>query len=199
ALLTQLVPARRLRPVMGLWGCYMPFGMSLVLLLCPWLLESIGWRAIWVLIAMLSLAAAGLVWRFVPSDVTSGPPVRSLALVRQTVTSARPWLLAASFGFYAGQWMSVFGFLPTLYAEEGVSAAGAGVLTALGAGINVVGNFGAGLLLQREWTRHGLLIFAALTMLVGAWLLFGSGAPFGVRFAAVLAFSAAGEIGRAHV
>ena len=110
------------------------------------------------------------------------------------MTSARPWLLAASFGFYAGQWMCVFGFLPTLYAEEGVSTARAGLLTALGAGINVVGNFGAGLLLQRGWSRHGLLIFAAVTMLVGAWLLFGSGAPFGVRFAAVLAFSAAGGL-----
>ncbi len=194
ALLTRLVAPRRLRPVMGLWACYMPFGMSLMLVLCPWLLESIGWRAIWVLIALLSLAVAGLVWRFVPPDATGGPPVRALALVRQTVTSARPWLLAASFGFYAGQWMSVFGFLPTLYAEEGVSTARAGLLTALGAGINVVGNFGAGLLLQRGWSRHGLLIFAALTMLVGAWLLFGSGAPFGVRFAAVLAFSAAGGL-----
>lgn len=194
ALLTQLVPAKRLRPAMGLWGCYMPFGMSLMLVFSPWLLESIGWRAIWVLIALLSLAVAGVVWRFVPPDAAGGPPVRALALVRQTVTSARPWLLAASFAFYAGQWMSVFGFLPTLYAEEGVSATRAGFLTALGAGINVVGNFSAGLLLQREWTRHGLLIFAAVTMLVGAWLLFGSSAPFGVRFAGVLAFSAAGGL-----
>src|SRR5690606_13027729 len=194
ALLTQLVPAQRLRPVMGLWGCYMPFGMSLMLVLSPWLLESVGWRAIWVLIALLSLAAAGLVWRFVPPDAAGGPPVRALALVRQTVTSARPWLLAASFGFYAGQWMSVFGFLPTLYAEEGVSAASAGLLTALGAGVNVIGNFGAGLLLQRGWSRHGLLIVAAVTMLVGAWLLFGSDAPFAACFAGVLAFSAAGGL-----
>ena len=194
ALLTRLVPAHRLRPVMGLWACYMPFGMSLMLILCPWLLDTIGWRAIWVLISLFSLAVAALVWRFVPPDAAGGTPVRALVLVKQTVTSARPWLLAASFGFYAGQWMSVFGFLPTLYADEGVSAARAGLLTALGAGINVVGNFGAGLLLQRGWSRHGLLIFAAVTMLVGAWLLFGSGAPFGLRFVGVLAFSAAGGL-----
>lgn len=194
ALLARLVAARRLRPVMGLWACYMPFGMALMLVLCPWLLDTVGWRAIWVLIAIVSLAVAGLVWRFVPPDVPTGPPPRALALVRQTLASPRPWLLAASFGFYAGQWMSVFGFLPTLYAEEGVPATRAGVLTALGAGINVVGNFGAGLLLQRGWSRHALLIVAAVTMGLGAWVLFGSGAPFGVRFAAVLAFSAAGGL-----
>jgi MFS family permease len=197
ALLARLVPPRRLRPVMGLWACYMPFGMAVMLVLGPWLLGTIGWRAIWILIALLSIAVAGLLLRFVLSDPASAPdapPVRALALVRQTIASVRPWLLAASFGFYAGQWMSVFGFLPTLYAQEGVPATTAGLLTALGVGINVVGNFGAGLLLQRGWQRHVLLIVAAVTMLVGAWLLFGSDAPFGVRFAGVLAFSAAGGL-----
>lgn len=194
ALLTRLVPARRLRPVMGLWACYMPLGMAVMLILCPWLLTTVGWRAIWVLIALLSLALALLVRRFVPPDEAGGPAVRALALVRQTVRSPRPWLLAASFCFYAGQWMSVFGFLPTFYGEQGVGAAAAGALTAAGVGINVTGNFGAGLLLQRGWPRHALLIFAAATMLASAWVLFGSAAPFAVRFAAVLAFSAAGGL-----
>ena len=194
ALLTRLVSARRLRPVMGLWACYMPLGMSTVLILCPWLLDSIGWRGIWVAIAILCAVLAFLVWRIVPADPVGGAATRSLALVRQTIFSLKPWLLAASFCFYAGQWMSVFGFLPTLYQEQGVPATSAGVLTALGAGINVTGNFGAGLLLQRGWRRHWLLIFAALTMLVSAWTIFGSEAGFAVRFGAVLAFSAAGGL-----
>ena len=195
ALLSRLVTARRLRPVMGLWACYMPLGMSTVLVLSPWLLDSIGWRGIWVVIAVLSAALAVLVWRIVPPDPATGQaPTRSIALVRQTVGSLRPWLLAMSFGFYAGQWMSVFGFLPTLYQQQGVAATAAGVLTAVGAGINVIGNFGAGIMLQRGWHRHWLLVFAALTMLVSAWVLFGSQAPFAARYAAVLAFSAAGGL-----
>jgi predicted MFS family arabinose efflux permease len=194
ALLTRLVGTRQLRAVMGLWACYMPLGMATVLVLCPWLLATIGWRGIWAAIAALSASLALLVWLIVPADPAGGQATRSAALVRQTLGSLKAWLLAGSFCFYAGQWISVFGFLPTLYQEQGVPATTAGVLTAIGAGINVTGNFGAGLLLQRGWQRHSLLIFAALTMFLSAWTMFGSEAPFAVRFAAVLAFSAAGGL-----
>jgi predicted MFS family arabinose efflux permease len=194
ALLTRLVSARRLRPVMGLWACYMPLGMATVLILCPWLLDSIGWRSIWAGIAIVSAALALLVLRLLPPDPPHGQSVRSMALVMRTIGSVKPWLLSASFGFYAGQWMSVFGFLPTLYQAQGVPSATAGILTALGAGVNVIGNFGAGLLLQRGWQRHSLLIFAALVMLVSAWALFASEASFAIRYGAVLAFSIAGGL-----
>jgi len=194
ALLARLVSAQRLRPVMGLWACYMPLGMSVVLVLCPWLLDSFGWRAIWVGIAGISACLAVAVWSLVPPDPAGKQVTGSTALVLLTIGSPRPWLLATSFAVYAGQWMSVFGFLPTFYGEEGVPAATAGVLTALGAGINMTGNLGAGLLMQRGWRRHRLLIFAALTMLVTAWIIFASPAPFAVRYAALLAFSAAGGL-----
>lgn len=194
ALLTRLVAGHRLRPVMGLWACYMPLGMSVVLILCPWLLEAIGWRGIWVVIAGLSLVLAVAVWRIVPPDPPRPAATRSMVLVKQTVGSLRPWLLASSFGVYAGQWMSVFGFLPTMYQQQGVPATAAGVLTALGVAVNMIGNFGAGLLMQRGWPRDRLLIFAALSMLIGAWLIFASSAPFPLRYAALLAFSAAGGL-----
>ncbi len=194
ALLTRLVAGHRLRPVMGLWACYMPLGMSLVLVLCPWLLEAIGWRGIWIGIAAISLALAALVWRVVPPDPPRAVTTRSLALVKQTVGALRPWLLASSFGVYAGQWMSVFGFLPTMYQQQGVATGAAGILTAVGVAVNMIGNFGAGLLMQRGWPRHRLLVFAALTMLLAAWVIFASSASFPLRYAALLAFSAAGGL-----
>ena len=181
ALLTRLVAGHRLRPVMGLWACYMPLGMSIVLVLCPWLLDAIGWRGIWIAIAAISVALAALVWRIIPPDPPQASSTRSMALVRQTVGALRPWLLASSFGVYAGQWMSVFGFLPTMYQQQGVPATTAGLLTALGVAVNMIGNFGAGVLMQRGWLRHRLLIFAALV-------------PFALRYAALLAFSAAGGL-----
>jgi cyanate permease len=90
--------------------------------------------------------------------------------------------------------MSVFGFLPTMYQQQGVAATAAGVLTAIGVAVNMVGNFGAGLLMQRGWPRDRLLIFAALTMLLAAWIIFASSASFPLRYAALLAFSAAGGL-----
>jgi MFS transporter, CP family, cyanate transporter len=194
ALLARLVSPHRLRPVMGLWACYMPLGMSIVLVLCPWLLDLIGWRGIWIAIAAASASLAAAVWWVLPPDPPRRHVTGSVALVMLTIGSVRPWLLAASFGVYAGQWMSVFGFLPTLYGAEGVASATAGVLTAVGAGINMTGNVGAGLLMQRGWRRHRLLIFAALTMLAAAWIIFASGAPFAVRYGALLAFSAVGGL-----
>jgi MFS family permease len=194
ALLSRLVNADRLRPVMGLWACYMPLGMSIVLMLGPWLLDGVGWRGIWVGLAVLSGLLAVAAWRLLPADPYRAEITRAMALVKQTIGSPRPWLLAASFGVYAGQWMSVFGFLPTLYREQGVPASTAGVLTALGAGINMSGNFGAGLLMQRGWRRHRLLIFASTAMLTSAWIIFASEAPFTVRYAALLLFSAAGGL-----
>jgi MFS family permease len=194
ALLTRLVAGHRLRPVMGLWACYMPLGMSAVLVLCPWLLGTIGWRGIWVAIAAACVVLAGLVWRLIPPDPAGVAATRSMALVRQTVAGLKPWLLASTFGFYAGQWMSVFGFLPTLYQEQGVPATAAGMLTALGVAVNMIGNFGAGLLMQRGWRRHRLLVFASLTMLLAAWIIFASAAPFAFRYLALLAFSSAGGL-----
>ena len=194
ALLTRLVAGHRLRPVMGLWACYMPLGMSIVLVLCPWLLDAIGWRGIWIAIAAITVALAALVWRIIPPDPPQASSTRSMALVRQTVGALRPWLLASSFGVYAGQWMSVFGFLPTMYQQQGVPATTAGLLTALGVAVNMIGNFGAGVLMQRGWLRHRLLIFAALVMLVSAWMIFAGSVPFALRYAALLAFSAAGGL-----
>ncbi len=194
ALLTRLVSGHRLRPVMGLWACYMPLGMSMVLVLCPWLLDAVGWRGIWIGIAAISAALAALVWLVVPPDPPRTSATRSMSLVMQTVGARGPWLLASSFGVYAGQWMSVFGFLPTMYQQQGVPVTAAGVLTAIGVAVNMIGNFGAGLLMQRGWRRERLLIFAALAMLVAAWIIFASAASFPARFAGLLAFSAAGGL-----
>ena len=194
ALLTRLVAGHRLRPVMGLWACYMPLGMSIVLVLCPWLLAAIGWRGIWIAIAAISLGLAALVWLIVPPDPPRTVATRSLMLVRQTIGALRPWLLASSFGVYAGQWMSVFGFLPTMYQQQGVAPAAAGILTAVGVAVNMIGNFGAGVLMQRGWPRDRLLVFAAFTMLMAAWVIFAGDATFALRYAALLAFSAAGGL-----
>lgn len=194
ALLARLVPPARMRPVMGLWACYMPAGMGLALLVSPWLLQAVGWRGTWQWLAGLSLLLALLIPALIDADPPVREPPRSLSLVRRTVARPGPWLLALSFGCYAGQWMGLFGFLPTFYAQQGIAGATAGSMTAIGVLVNTTGNFGAGLLMQRGVAAHRLLAFAAVTMLACAWVLFGSGLPSGWRYGAVLVFSAVGGL-----
>lgn len=231
ALLARVVQPGRLRAVMGLWGCYMPTGMGLVLLFGPLLLAAADWRALWWLMAIVPLVLAALVRRIIDSDPgqarrgdsgrgrndgtaslsggsggsssnsgsSSGAALASPGggagrLVLETLRSPGAWLLAIAFGCYAGQWMSVMGFLPTFYGGEGIAPAMAGFLTAVGALINVSGNFASGLLLQRGMPAGRLVLTASLTMLICAWCLFGSDLPFAVRYAALLAFSAVGGL-----
>jgi hypothetical protein len=66
--------------------------------------------------------------------------------------------VAASFALYSSQWLAVIGFLPVIYAAAGVGATATGVLTALAAAVNMIGNLGAGRLLQRGVPTAGLRI-----------------------------------------
>ena len=99
---------------------------------------------------------------------------------------------------YSGQWLAVVGFLPSIYAQAGVSGTLTGVLTALAAAVNMVGNIASGRLLQRgaqpQWLLYGG--FAAMGM--GALLAYaaigGVALPPAARYAAVLMFSMLGGL-----
>ncbi len=194
ALLARSVPPARLRGVMGAWSAYMPVGMALALAASPLAYESVGWRAVWWAVALASLAVAVLIGRVVAPDPAGRAPHGALSLMRDTLRSPRPWVLAVAFGCYASQWMGVFSFLPTLYTEAAVPLALAGTLTAIGVVVNVIGNLSSGVLLQCGVPRPVLIAVAALAMIAGAWLCFGSDAPFAVRYAGVLLFSAVGGL-----
>lgn len=192
ALLSRLVDPARMRAVMGVWAAYMPVGMALTLLIAPWAIAAIGWQGLWVSVSLLAIGLAVLIDRMIPPDPKGGRTVRWASLVRSTAGAPGPWLLALSFGTYAGQWMGVFGFLPTIYESAGIAPASAGLLTALGVAVNTIGNTGGGFALQRGVRARTLLIIASSTMLVCGWMLFRADAPFAVRYAAVLVFSAVG-------
>jgi CP family cyanate transporter-like MFS transporter len=194
ALLARHVDARRLRGVMGLWSAYMPLGMALGLALAPLAYETVGWRPVWWTIAAACLAMAAILGPAVGPDPRGRVPDDALGLVRDTLRSPRPWLLAGVFACYASQWMGVFTFLPTLYAEAGIALTLAGSLTALGVVVNVVGNLASGVLLQRGVSRAVLITAASVAMALGAWLCFGSDAPFAARYGGVLLFSAVGGL-----
>ena len=120
------------------------------------------------------------------------------ARLGQTLSAPGPWLVALSFAVYSSQWLAVIGFLPTIYLQAGVSGATTGVLTALAAAVNMLGNMAAGRLLHRGWPAPRLLGIGFVVMALAAAAAFaggpGAGLPAALRFAAVLVFSAVGGL-----
>ncbi|MFO6419963.1 CynX/NimT family MFS transporter [Hylemonella sp. W303a] len=221
----------RLNAALSLWSMYMPAGTALSLLVTPWVIGLMGWAASWWVLAALALLAAGLVARVLPADparlapaavpteaqahdATPGrqpAPARKpaqadpwTARLAQTLGALGPWLLALTFGVYAAQWLTVVGFLPSAYAQAGVSVQWAGLLTAGVALINIVGNVGAGRLLQAQvpapallGTGFGVMVLSACVAFADwpHWWAIESATAVGLaRYVAVLLFSAVGGV-----
>lgn len=198
-LLRRLVPPAHIDRVIGFWGGYMPTGAALGLLIGPQWIAVLGWRSWWVATALVALAGAVLVSRRVPELATSAvagvrEPVGSR--LARTLTHPGPWLVGLMFGAYSSQWLAVIGFLPTVYEQAGVPAGQRGVLTAVAALVNVIGNVAGGQLLARRVAPVTVLAIGFVTMIVTAFLAFhgagDAGLPMTVRYAAVLCFSAVG-------
>ena len=199
-LLRRLVPPQRLSRVLGLWGTYMPFGAALALLAGPLWIGAFGWRAWWWLLAGVTLAMALWLARVVPatSIVTSMAADSWWQRLSTTLSAPGPWLVALTFAVYAGQWLAVIGFLPTIYLQAGVSGAATGVLTALAAAVNIGGNIAGGRLLQAGVPATRLLRTGFVVMGLSAVVAFaavdGATLPPALRYAAVLLFSAVGGL-----
>jgi MFS family permease len=203
-LVRRLVPPQRLSRVLGFWGSYMPFGAALALLIGPLWIGAFGWRSWWWLLAGVTLVMAAWLARAVPA-LPAGTIAATAAAdrswgqrLRQTLRAPGPWLVALSFAVYAGQWLAVIGFLPSIYLSAGVSGAMTGVLTALAAAVNMIGNVASGRLQHAGVAPTRLLAFGFVAMgltAVAAYAeLAGQGLPASLRYLAVLLFSTFGGL-----
>jgi len=203
ALIRRTVDASQLSGRMGWWGTYMPTGSALALLLGPWVIAGLNWSAWWWLLGAVAALAWVAVWLCVP-DVQPLAPTHNAAndawpkRLALTLQSPSPWLVALTFAVYSSQWLAVVGFLPTVYAELGLAAGTAGLLSACVALANVSGNIMSGRLLQRGWPAQRLLTigFTCMTLgAVGAYAVWqGEGLPTSLRFVCVVMFSAVGGL-----
>jgi len=203
-LIRRQVGVDKLSKRLGLWGCYMGFGTSLALLTAPWVIDSAGWQGWWRALALISILMLVWVLLRVPAD----PPPKSLShgtntlhapwwqRPKDTLSKPGPWLIAIIFALYSSQWLSVIGFLPSIYRQAGFSLMLIGPLTALVALINVLGNLASGYLLHRGISADRLLYTGFGVMAAGTVLAFSSltdGAPL-LRYIAVLLFSMVGGV-----
>jgi MFS family permease len=193
----------------------MPLATTLALLAGPWVLQAAGWRAWWWLLAAMTAAMALWAACAVPAGTRhSGGATAPGALplktrLVRTLSAPAPWLLALAFATYAGQWLAVIGFLPTIYAQGGTALASAGLLAAAAAGVNIIGNVAAGRLLQAGVSPVKLLATGFVAMGFCACVAFVAFAvspadvpqaapqpwfPPLLRFAAVLLFSGFGGL-----
>ena len=79
ALITRLSAPHDRPLAFALWGCFMPFGMAVVMLAAP-ALSAIGWRGLWLGMSGLLLLILALAWRFLPQP----PPLpRTVRATRQ--------------------------------------------------------------------------------------------------------------------
>ena len=202
-LVRRLVAPERISLMLGVWGAYMPLATASALLIGPLWIQVFGWRAWWWLMAALTGATALWLVRAVPdaTPAVAAPaqaPMRWTTRLRHTLSARGPWLIAASFAAYSSQWLAVVGFLPSIYTQAGISGAATGVLTALAAAVNMVGNIGSGRLLHRGVRPTTLLHGGFMAMALTATLAFagsnGEGVHAVLRYAAVLAFSMIGGV-----
>jgi MFS transporter, CP family, cyanate transporter len=206
-LIRRLVPDAGLAARLGLWGTYMPLGTALALLAGPSWVAHWGWSTWWWMAAALSGAFALAVHRLVPAD---GPRAAGQGAagagggwahrLARTLRSAGPWLIALSFAVYSAQWLAVIGFLPSVYAQAGLSPVAAGVASAVVASVNMLGNIASGRLLQRGVPAQRLLQVGFATMAVGGLVAYAPVWPAAslvgvvVPFLAVSAFSLVGGL-----
>jgi predicted MFS family arabinose efflux permease len=193
----RVLHAPTLSRVLGWWGAYMPLGTAVALLLGSALIAAIGWRGTWLALAATTLFAWALLTVRVPPPAALADTHTAAELgprLRRTLSARGPWLVALAFFLYSGQWLAVVGFLPTIYQQAGFAATAVGALTALAAGVNLLGNVAAGRLLARGVSPGRVLQLAYFTMALGAVVAFASGVPPWAQYLAVLLFSAVGGL-----
>jgi len=185
-----------LRLALGAWSTYMPAGSALMMVLAPLLLGLVGWRGMWVAVAVLAaLWALLIVWR-VPADPPSHLRADGASMwrnVQRTATRPGPWLLATVFGCYTIQWVSLMVWLPTFLIEQrGVGLGTASLLTALVVVCNVPGNLFGGWLLHRHLPRWRLLAISGIGMSLCMAGIFSTALSDELRYGLCLVFSCFG-------
>jgi MFS family permease len=189
ALMTHVTRLADRPRAMALWSAYMPTGGTAALVAAPWLLAAVGWRGLWLVIAILTAGCFLLVLRAVPA-VAPHARVGFARLARESLSQPGSLLLCVAFIGYAAQWASVLVWLPTFAIDErGASTKLAALLTAGMVAANVPGNLLGGPLMARGVSRARLITFASCAQALSALGIFLDLLPDAGRYASCLSFS----------
>jgi MFS family permease len=179
---------------MTCWSTFMPSGIALGMLMAP-LVEGLGWRTAWGIMALLPWGAALLVGALLPRS--AGAPAEGQGGLGRRVSAlwrARlPVFVAAAFACYAVVYFGTAGFLPARLVEGfGLSLGHAGMLGAVAAIANIGGNLLAGRLMRRGWRAPVLVMGAGAGMTLLSAGAFALPSSLALTLAAALLASAIG-------
>ncbi len=194
-LVLRLADDRTRQTAMGLWGAYLPLGAGLILLAGGVVIETVGWRGLWLLISASYVAfLAALVWA-APREHNVVPGVAGEGRVKAVLKTPGAVMLGAVFGCYSGQYMAVTSFVPLILVERaGWDLAPAAAVGAMIMVVNTTGNIAAGFMLDRGVRRQSLILLASAAMALGAVLVMSAALPVPVRIAGAVLFSSFGGL-----
>lgn len=178
---------------MGIWGLFMPLGVTTMLLLAPVMLGLWGWRPLWWLNAGLALAAMALLFG---TGIGGGrrlvDPTRLWRDLAVTVRRPEPWIFSIAFGLFSIQFSPMTAWLPTFLMEvQARSPEAAGAMAAFVAMMHAPGAVMGGWLVGRGLPRWLVIAVAMVLMALTTLATYALGLPPLVAYGAAVLFSVA--------
>ena len=181
-------PLKTMNMAVGWWAAYMGLATFIGVFSTALALQHLPWHLWWAILSCVSLIPIPLILKFVPADSPPGSSAVRMATSRIAATARSPqvWVSGLIFGCYTVQWMAVVGFLPTIYAEFGLSAVAGGFASAVVGGLNAVGAIICGALLHRGLNGRTLLFTGFGLMALTSVLTFAVNYPAGLLWVQML-------------
>lgn len=128
-----------------------------------------GWRGAFTAITVMALAAL-LCWipmlrhtKAQRSRSSDGAPHSIAALARTRMA----WMMAVMFGIQSAQAYTVFGWLPTIYIDAGLSEVSAGLMLGIATGAGIIPSFFAPIYASRKAEPVGLFLVIMAFLVAG--------------------------------
>lgn len=181
---------------MGVWGTFVPGGITLCLLAAPMLTAIGGWRSLWwagVGGAAVMLVIATVFMRPVALSFGAGQEQENISW--RVVINRTSVLMALSFVFYSMAFTGLATFLPTYWSEvSGLSLSTATQFTAVVVATNILGNLSGGWFNKLGISFRTLLAVGVALSAVCGMVVYTAVLPFGLQLMAAILFSFLGGV-----
>ena len=180
--------------VMGIWGTFLPIGVTISMLIAPVIIESHSWQMLWLTIAVLMLIMLLSFPRLVPRTEVQQHPGKSRGVrihsLLEIFKTPGPSILGLGFAGFSIQMMSLVGFIPLWLVEHrNYSLDTASLVGALVMAANIFGCLLGGKLLGRGIRAWKLLMIASVVMSVASVAIYNESIPDSLRLLGALIFS----------